>query len=104
MYRISAPGQWASICQSPSAMRLAEKITRGDLLIPPICAPDCPFSSPGKPEGSHLESCSGGDQFFDLVEIQRCASSSVAKSPTRDSGPYPAVTTTVHRPFLIILE
>src|SRR5271155_4078790 len=25
MYRISAPGQWASICQSSSAMRLLEK-------------------------------------------------------------------------------
>jgi hypothetical protein len=29
MYRISAPGQWASICQSPSAMRLLENI-RGE--------------------------------------------------------------------------
>ena len=54
--------------------------------------------------GGQLESPVGGDQSFDLVEIQRCASSSVAKSPTRDSGPYPIVTTTVHRPFLIILE
>jgi len=37
MYRISAPGQRASICQSPSAMRLMEKVTRGDFLILPIC-------------------------------------------------------------------
>jgi hypothetical protein len=46
MYRISAPGQWASICQSPSATRLLEKMTRGDLLILPICAVSRPFSSP----------------------------------------------------------
>ncbi len=38
MYRISAPGQWASICQSPSAIRLLEKMTRGDFFIQPICA------------------------------------------------------------------
>ena len=28
MYRTSAPGQWASICQSSSAIRLQEKMTR----------------------------------------------------------------------------
>jgi hypothetical protein len=44
MYRISAPGQWASICQSPSAMRLLEKMTRADLLILPICAVSRPIS------------------------------------------------------------
>ncbi len=41
-------------------------------------------------------------QSFDLVEIQRCASSSVAKSPTYDAGPYPVVTATAQRPSLII--
>jgi hypothetical protein len=48
MYRISAPGQWASICQSPSAIRLLEKMTRGDLLILPICARNrCVSTPPG---------------------------------------------------------
>ena len=46
MYRISAPGQWASICQSPSAMRLVEKMTREDLLMLPICARSSLFSTP----------------------------------------------------------
>ena len=47
MYRISAPGQWASICQSPSAMRLGLKIMRirGDFpMRPNMCCSAKPAS------------------------------------------------------------
>jgi hypothetical protein len=46
----------------------------------------------------------GWDQFFESVAIQRLASSSVAKFPTRETGPYPVLTATVQRPSLIIFE
>jgi hypothetical protein len=46
----------------------------------------------------------GWGQSFDLVEIQCCASSSVAKSPTWESGPWPVITETNHRPLLVISE
>ena len=46
----------------------------------------------------------GWDQFFDSVAIQRVASSSVAKLPTWETGPYPVLTATVQRPSLIIFE
>ncbi|MFZ0765354.1 hypothetical protein [Bradyrhizobium sp.] len=39
MYRISAPGQCASICQSRSAIRFGIKMTRGDLLTLPSVWP-----------------------------------------------------------------
>ena len=42
-------------------------------------------------------------QYFDLVKIQFLASSPVAKSPTRESGPCPVITETNHRPLVITL-
>jgi hypothetical protein len=63
MYRISAPRQWASICQSPSAMRLVEKMTRGDLLIPPIYAVSRPISSECG-DGRRLFSFDRGFEFL----------------------------------------
>jgi hypothetical protein len=46
----------------------------------------------------------GWGQFFESVAIQRFASSSVAKLPTRETGPYPVLMATVQRPSLIIFE
>jgi hypothetical protein len=52
----------------------------------------------------HFGLSAGCDQFFESVAIQRSASSSVAKFPTCEAGPYPALTATVQRPSLIIFE
>jgi hypothetical protein len=52
----------------------------------------------------HFGLSAGWGQFFDSVAIQRLASSSVAKFPTCEAGPYPALTATVQRPSLIIFE
>jgi hypothetical protein len=46
----------------------------------------------------------GWGQFFESVAIQRFASSSVAKLPTWETGPYPVLMATVQRPSLIIFE
>jgi hypothetical protein len=54
--------------------------------------------------GSHFGLSAGSDQFFELVAIQRSASSSVAKFPTCEMGAYPVLTATVQRPSLIIFE
>jgi hypothetical protein len=52
----------------------------------------------------HSGLSTGWDQFFESVAIQRLASSSVAKFPTRETGSYPVLTATVQRPSLIIFE
>jgi hypothetical protein len=54
--------------------------------------------------GGHFGLSAGWDQFFESVAIQRLASSSVAKFPTCETGPYPVLTATVQRPSLIIFE
>jgi hypothetical protein len=46
----------------------------------------------------------GWGQSFALVEIQSCASASVAKFPTKETGPCPVVIATAQRPPLIIFE
>jgi hypothetical protein len=52
--------------------------------------------------GSHSGLSTGLDQFFDSVASQR--SSSVAKFPTCEAGPYPLLTATIQRPSLIVFE